>query len=338
MNVILFGYGKMGKNIYKALKKNQNIKEIYVVDPAFTDEQVVEHQYKSLDEIPSEMTFEASFIASNSITHADVLEQTIKKGIKNIFCEKPMCLSQEEYDRVFKILPSDSRIVVDYLLRSSKALHAFQEKFEDLSKAGYVLTSCNIDYGKDKTKDPRRFKDIGVYEELYHVWDLMFNGPLFGKIKDVHVEQNVYTPDPEIPGRCIQQRFKYKMIPENGQTFNLNLNSSFQKDSLERSFICFFSKGKDRKVLSLVFDKNGQDKCIMVHNHDQVEAIDFQANVKLDNIITDSLNYFKTGTKAHYFHEGKDSVNFHKLIVKLKQVKPLQKDLILNRIKEHRTI
>ena len=243
-----------------------------------------------------------------------------------------MCLTQREHKIINQKLPSDSRFVVDYILRSSGALRAFHESFKELKSSGYQLTACNIDYGKDKTKDPRRFKDIGVYEELYHVWDLCFNGPLFGNIKDIRVLQNVYTPDPEISGRCIQQRFKYRIQQEDGKSFLLNLNSSFQKDHQERTFTCFFKKGEDKQILTLSFDKNKEDVCIRTNANN--ESKNFPANVKLDTIINDCINYFLTGRKAPYFHDSFDSEHFHNLMVKLKQIAPLHRESIQYRIQE----
>ena len=334
MDVVLFGYGKMGKNIYRSLKKNADIQNFYVVDPVFTDEQVVPLQFKSFDDIPSGVRLDAAFIASNSVTHFDVLKKTIGAGIQNIFCEKPMCLTQREYQIINKKLSPDARFVVDYILRSSQALPAFQSAYNHLLKDGYQLMSCNIDYGKDKRQDPRRFKDIGVYEELYHVWDLCFNGPLFGDIKDIRVLQNTYIPDPEIKGRCIQQRFKYRIQGDNGKSFILNLNSSFQKDRQERSFICFFKKGEDQQILSLVFDKAKQDKCILVSQDNQIKDQTFPSDTKLDTIINDSISYFQTGKKASYFHDASDSAKFHDLMVTLKQIGPLHQSSIRNRILE----
>ena len=334
MDVILLGYGKMGKNIYRSLKKNPLIGKIYVVDPIFSKEKIVENQYQSFQDIPPDTNIDAAFVASNSVTHFDVLKQVVARGIKDIFCEKPMLLTKREYQLMAKQLPQDSRVVVDYILRSSKALNTFQRIFTDLLDKGYELKSCNIDYGKDKTKDPRRFKDIGVYEELYHIWDLAFNGPLFGRIKDIRVLQNVYTPDPEIKGRCIQQRFKYRVQRENGKSFLLNLNSSFQKDRQERNFTCFLKKGKNEVVLNLSFDRNGEDVCTQVLPNNQVETFAFPSNAKLDTIIGDSITYFKTGQKATYLHEATDSSHFHNLMVKLKQIAPLNRESIQHRIQE----
>ena len=334
MDVVLFGYGKMGKNIWRSLKKNPTVSKIYVVDPVFTDEPVVENQFRRFEDIPTDVRLDAAFVASNSVTHCDVLMQALGKGISNIFCEKPMCLTQKEYRLIEKNLPENGRFVVDYILRSSPAIQSFQDALSQKLTDGYELTACNIDYGKDKRQDPRRFKDIGVYEELYHIWDLCLNGPLFGKVKDIRVLQNVYIPDPEIKGRCIQQRFKYRLQRDNGKSFLLNLNSSFQKDHLIRSFVCFLRKGDDKQTVSLIFDQNGEDKCIVVSGDNQVQTQVFQSNLKLDTMINDSLRYFQDGVKAPYFHDAADSSHFHDMMVLLKQIAPLHRASIQKRIME----
>ena len=334
MNIVLFGYGKMGKNIYRILKNNKNVQNVFVVDPAFTDQKIVPLQFRSFQDIPSDIKLDAAFVASNSVTHCDVLQQVLARGITNIFCEKPMCLTKKEYQTVSNILPSNARFVVDYILRSSQALAAFQNHMQTLKSQGYQLKSCNIDYGKDKTKDPRRFKDIGVYEELYHIWDLCFNGPLFGPIEDIRVLRNIYVPDPEIPGRCIQQRFKYQLKTPQNHPFIVNLNSSFRKDKLVRCFTCCLKKDDDQKVLSLSFDDQGEDRCMLIHSNLEEQTQSFPSNTKLDTIINDSLTYFKTGKKSPYFHGALDSEKFHNLMTQLKQVAPLHRELIQKRIQE----
>lgn len=102
MDVVLLGYGKMGKNIYRSLKKNSSVRKIYVVDPIFSEEQIVENQYKSFNDIPADTNIDAAFVASNSVTHFDVLKQVVARGIKDIFCEKPMLLTKREYQLMEK--------------------------------------------------------------------------------------------------------------------------------------------------------------------------------------------------------------------------------------------
>lgn len=349
MNVVLFGYGYMGRLIYKFLKENQSVKNIYIVDPNPRCEPPVAC-YDTFENLPEDANVSAAFIASNSITHCDVLEKVLKAGIKNIFCEKPMCLTQDEYKRVQNVAPKDARIVVDYLLRSSGAVRAVQKKIQLLKNAGYKLIGGQVDYGKDKTKDPRRFRDIGVYEELYHIWDLCLNGPLFGKLKDVQVARNIPMPDEKIDGRIIQQRFKYILTDENDEKIPLKLMSSFQKSRRQRSFIFFFSKkeaevGKNKveqfnldekektRIVSLIFDNDfKKDQCLTIDEYNHVERLDFEANKKLENMINDSIIYFSTGKKASYLHSAEDSQAFHTLLEQMKQVAPMNKSAIMERI------
>ncbi len=334
MDVILFGFGKMGQNIYRSLQKNPKVRNIYMVDPNCVPEEPLPLLFKKFQDLPHSAHINAAFIATNSVTHFDILNFVLNSGIKNVFCEKPMCLTQEEYDGIIPKLPPDSRFVVDYILRVSQALHTFQKEFANLCARGYHLTACNVDYGKDKTKDPRRFKDIGVYEELYHVWDLCFNGPLFGPIEHISVLKNIYIPDPEIKGRCIQRRFKYRIQRANEKPFLLNLNSSFQKDHLERKFTCFFKKDKQKQTLTLSFDKDKEDLCIRTTASGRTYTKNFPAPIKLDTMINDSVLYFMAGKKAPYFHGPIDSQRFHSLMTTLKQIAPLNRESIQYRIQQ----
>lgn len=323
MDIVLFGYGKMGNFLYKILDRDPLVDQIYIVDP-FPKNPIPSKAVwvKNFEEI-KDKPLEAAFIASNSITHADVLKQVLQAGIHNVFCEKPMCLTQDEYKIISDFSTPQTKIVVDYILRSSPAVMKTKKILDEKIEEGFKLKCCNIHYGKDKTKDPRRFRDVGVYEELYHPWDLCFNGILFGSIKKIDTLRNIYTPDPEIENRCLAQRFNYLVTKENGEKFFLNLRSSFGQSYQQRSFIFFLYRGKEKCIVSLIFDQNKEDKCLVVHPDNTTEYLTFNAHDKLDRQVHDSLRYFKQEAKAPYLHEASHSLRLHTLLEKMNQTKPM---------------
>ncbi len=333
MEVVLFGHGYMGSLLYRFLAKNKEISKIYVVDPHPRKEPNASQKvYTSFKDLPKDHKVTAGFIASNSVTHFGVLKELAQNGIKNIFCEKPMCLTQKEYQDLFKVMDPEARIVVDYILRASKALDVFQSQVKHLEAQGYKLRQANVIYGKDKSKDPRRFSDIGVYEELYHVWDLCFNNMLVQDIKSIKTVKNIYYPDPEIDKRCLAQRFKYLIETANGNKSFLNIYSDFKMPMRHRGFAFFFYKGGQKQSVSVIFDKDGKDSCIVVDATGKETVFDFPANKKLETKITDCIHYFKTGEKVPYFHDGMTSFKSHILLEKMGQTAPMNKSASMERI------
>lgn len=333
MQVALFGYGYMGSLLYKFLKQNQDISKIYIIDPnpRKTPENG-EKIYSSFEELPKDHKVQSAFIASNSCTHFDILKKVAQNGIRNIFCEKPMCLNRREYQDLFKVMPQDSHVVVDYILRASPAVLAFQDKARALQEQGFKLRQANVVYGKDKSQDPRRFRDVGVYEELYHVWDLCFNNMLIDDVKSIKTLKNIYYPDPEIQGRCLAHRFRYLVETDKGNKSFLNIYSDFKMPMRHRGFAFFFYNGKQKETLSLIFDQGVNDRCIHVDNNGIETVLDFQSNKKLETKINDTVHYFKTGEKAPYFHDHVTSFKSHVILENMGQTTALNKSALLERI------
>ncbi len=332
MDVLLFGHGYMGSLIYKFLEKNEMVDNIYVIDPNPRKEVPTGEIYPSFEALPKGVKAEACFIASNSVTHIDVLKKVAKAGIKNIFVEKPMCLSRQEYQELNALLPQDSKVVVDYILRASPAVTTFQQKAEELKANGFKLKQTNVVYGKDKSKDPRRFRDIGVYEELYHVWDMCFNDMMINKIQNIKTVKNIYYPDPEIDKRCLAQRFKYLVETNHGEKSFLSIYSDFKMPMRQRSFVQFFYKGDKKETLSLIFDQGAMDKVIYIDHNNQEEVLEFTANQKLSKKIDDTIAYFNGGHAAPYFHDGMTSFKFHMLLEGMGQTAPMAKCALMERI------
>lgn len=332
MDVLLFGHGYMGSLIYRFLEKNELVDNIYVIDPNPRKEVANGKVYPSFESLPQDVKADACFIASNSVTHIDVLKKVAKAGIKNIFVEKPMCLSKQEYLELNALLPKDSKVVVDYILRASPAVMAFQQKAEELKEKGFKLKQTNVVYGKDKSQDPRRFRDIGVYEELYHVWDMCFNDMMINKIQNIKTVKNIYYPDPEIDKRCLAQRFKYLIETADGEKSFLTIYSDFKMPMRHRGFVQFFYKGKEKETLSLIFDQGGMDKVIYVDSNNQEQVLDFAANQKLSKKIDDTIAYFNGSRPAPYFHDGMTSFKFHILLEQMGQTAPMAKSALMERI------
>jgi len=99
MNVIV-GLGYFGSIISSKLKKDDTI-TIDPVNPKAT--------YKSIDDVPFNDGY--WFVTTPASTHYKVIKQLLKKGVENIWVEKPLCLKLEETQEILK---DKSDIYCDY--------------------------------------------------------------------------------------------------------------------------------------------------------------------------------------------------------------------------------
>ena len=76
MNVIVYGYGLMGKKVAQAVRDNEKMDLVGVVSPVF-DEKIDENMYSSLEEVNEKVDAIIDF------SHPNNLEDILKFGIKN---------------------------------------------------------------------------------------------------------------------------------------------------------------------------------------------------------------------------------------------------------------
>lgn len=337
MEVALFGYGYMGRLIDRFLRKEKRVSQIYIIDPAPKEKLPADVSiYPCLQALPKTARIKAAFVAASCVNHFDILQQVIQAGIRNIFCEKPMCLTQKEYRDLKAITPPDAKIIVDYILRSSPALTRFQQQVADLQAQGFQVKRCHVVYGKDMTQDNRRFRDMGIYEDLYHVWDLCFNrGGIFGDVRQVTPLKKICYPDLEVKNRCVAQRFTALVETAQQQKCFLNVYADFAWPRKQRGFVFYLYKGQEKQTVSLLFDQQGQDKCIHVDSQGQTHVSAFPSHQKLGREITDVLTYFESGQRAPYFHDAEDSLRLADIMERLHQTVPLQKNVLTQHVSCH---
>ena len=76
MNVIVYGYGLMGKKVAQAVRDNEKMSLVGIVSPVF-DEKIDENMYASLQEVKEKVDAIIDF------SHPNNLEDILKFGIKN---------------------------------------------------------------------------------------------------------------------------------------------------------------------------------------------------------------------------------------------------------------
>lgn len=304
-NALCVGFGKMGQWTYDCLKEVKGIDHIYVVDPKAdfppsTNKTTFLKDYNSLPPI------DFAFIITPTVTHHAVLKKTLQMGIKKIFIEKPALKTEEEFADIAPLV-KDSKIAVGYILRQSKALADLKKQLTSHQKEGYRLTDCHVAYMKDKTNDPRSKNDFGIYEEVYHVWDLLFNYLELSKADKMHVSRRNVETDLTRPERHIAENIHYRLA-FGDYTTNVSIVSSFKAPNRKRIFsFVLENEQKQLKKLVLSFDEaDGFDKIKLFQNDKLEWSAQYPAKEKLKNQIQSLCHYFETGeqTNLHFFENS----------------------------------
>lgn len=313
MKVLLAGYGKMGQFIFRELKKSEYADEIAICDIKFEknyEEDGIRY-YRSLAEtdIPY---FDCIFVATPANTHCEVLEDLITRGAKNIYVEKPAVVNTEEFNRIAAI-KGDCRIVSGYILRQTECMSSLRNIMSGLYDDGFRLEVCSVTYQKflPVSHEERAKNDIGVFEEIVHVWDLIFN--YFGlRCADiVHFCSRLET-DREKEGRFIFADLSYLLHSEDCNAL-VHITSSFKAVSKKREFQFFFKDcdGNRRNVFLSFDNADNTDRVCVTDAHDTtIYRGEYPALTKLEQQTREVFRYFETGTRKNLaLFEESETIN-----------------------------
>lgn len=306
VNVLCVGFGKMGQWTYNCLKKVPAIDHIFVVEPKgdlppSSDKTTFQQDFEYLPKI------DYAFVITPTVTHYDVLKKVLQLGVKKIFIEKPALKTEEEFQAI-KPLVKDAKIAVGYILRQSKALSDLKEMITREEQNGYTLKKCHVAYMKDKTNDPRSKNDFGIYEEVYHVWDVLFNYlNLKDKAGGITLKRRNIEADKTRPERHIAENIHYTVLC-NGHETDISIVSSFKNKSRKRIF-SFVMEQPEKAVKKLVLSFDGADGLDRVKTFEGDKLIEehtYPANEKLMNQIKALCHYFETGEQSnlHFFENS----------------------------------
>ena len=90
-----------------------------------------------------------------------------------------------------------------FLRQAPRAFLYLLRLLKEYEGNGCYLSSCDIVYKKRKYNSRRRVDDIGVYEELVHVFDLLFGVFFPGKSSTCVVKAVRFTNDQKYCGKYI---------------------------------------------------------------------------------------------------------------------------------------
>jgi len=298
MKVLLIGYGKMGTYILSALKKIDAVTDICVCDSKFSmsfNEDGICF-ISSIEDIDIS-AFYCAFIATPVKTHFEITTDLISKGMKNIFVEKPVVNSLDDYYSLVS-LGKDCRLVTGYILRQSLAANAMRDMIRDMRDEGYRMKSCDIVYQKylPTGSEERTLSDFGVDDDLVHVLDLMFIYFGFGKEQPRLIENHVKRDDTR-PERVLETDLIYALSGDKQESL-ISISLSFLALEKKREFrFCFINAKGEERIADLSFDNSdGMDRLVVSSNN--AEAIILKENPsweKLDHQMQQVFLYFCSG-------------------------------------------
>ena len=292
----------MGQFIARELKKSEYVDSLSICDIKFESNYIdggVEY-FKSLTDA-NVKNFDCVFVATPANTHCEVLEYLINSGVKNIYVEKPAVINAEEFDRISAI-KGDCKIATGYILRQSESMSALRKVMSELYEEGFRLEVCSVTYQKflPASYEERAKGDIGVFEEIVHVWDLIFN--YFGlRRADIVYHGSRLEEDEEKAGRTIFADLSYLLESADCHAL-VHIISSFKALSKKREFQFFF-KDTDgiRRNVFLSFDNaDNTDRVLVTDSQDKtIYRGEYPALSKLEQQTREVFKYFESGNKKN---------------------------------------
>jgi UDP-N-acetylglucosamine 3-dehydrogenase len=159
MKASLIGIGAMGKNHYRALKNNDDIKEICIVDNC-KNNLFKEKWYVSVDDMLRSEDPDIAIVATPTFTHKEITIKLLKNNV-NVLVEKPVAKSTNECEELFDIArETGCKLAVGHIERFNPAI---QSLIDDLSTTKQNVVNCCI---RRISPYPSRIKDIGVSLDL----------------------------------------------------------------------------------------------------------------------------------------------------------------------------
>ena len=152
----LIGFGNWGKNIYRNLKTLNVIEKVYDNNVKNLLQYVSKKTKiaENADELILSKDIDSIFIASPASTHKDYIIQSLLNN-KNVFVEKPLCLSLDEAYEIRKIARQVNKIVfVGHLLQYHDAFIELKKNVK-LGKVGKlkIIKANRLNFGAIRNKE-----------------------------------------------------------------------------------------------------------------------------------------------------------------------------------------
>ncbi len=167
MNVVLFGYGFLGKwhleKLVSLEAAHEDIKLIGVVDPSDSAGGALREKFPKLKHYKKWQDIHESFNAAIVVTptayHAGLCEELLLKGC-HIFCEKPITQTEAEALKILSLTMSKPKLV--FQAGHSERMHAIWDKI----KSDKDLTTAPLLHFRRVSPFKNRATDVDVISDL----------------------------------------------------------------------------------------------------------------------------------------------------------------------------
>jgi len=246
LNIALIGCGNWGKNIARNLYQMGSLACIYDTNIKLSKKLSYEYSLPILEltKIFEDQNINAIVISSPAITHKDIAVEALKND-KDVFIEKPFCLSLPDAQKLSKLAINKNRILmVGHLLNYHNAFI----KMKELVKNGKIGVPQNIRANR-LALGSIRSKESVVYDLTAHdismILSITQELPIDVDVQSIHHHNNI---GPDAVG--------VKLSFSKGLT--AIINSDWMSPYKEHKFSIIGTKG------SLIFDdtKTWSDKLL----------------------------------------------------------------------------
>ena len=246
LKIALIGCGNWGKNIARNLHEMKSLACIYDTNKELSE--ILNNEYMlttyELNDIFEDKNINAIVIASPAITHKDLAIQSLKCN-KDLFVEKPFCLSLPDSQIIAELATSNNRILmVGHLLNYHNAFI----KMKELIKNGKIGVLQNIRANRLALGAVRSEESV-IYDLSAHdismILSITKELPIEVNVQSIHHNNNI-GPD----AICVKLSFS--------KGVTALINSDWMCPYKEHKFSVTGTKG------SLIFDdtKNWPEKLL----------------------------------------------------------------------------
>lgn len=129
MNVLVYGYGLMGKKVAHAIRNHENMNLVGVVSPMF-DEEIKENMYTSLNEVNEHIDAIIDF------SHPNNLDSILKFGIKH-HCALVIATTGYDQQQLLRIEEASSQIPIFQSYNTSFGISMLTKIVKEVAKEFY---------------------------------------------------------------------------------------------------------------------------------------------------------------------------------------------------------
>ena len=303
-NIALIGCGNWGKNIARNLYQVGSLACIYDKNTKLS--QKLNHEYMlptfGLNKIFEDQNINGIVIASPAITHKELAIQALKND-KDVFIEKPFCLSLTDAQKLSELAKNKNRILmVGHLLNYHNAFI----KMKELIKKGKIGALQNIRANRLALGAIRSEESV-IYDLSAHdismILSIMKELPIDINVQSIHHHNNI-GPD----------AVSIKLSFANGVT--ALINSDWMCPYKEHKFSIIGTKG------SLIFDDTKTWSEKLLYNPSIVTSKNSIINAPIEKIETQENEPLKSELKEFVdcIHSRKSPLTDHKEAVKVQTV------------------